>query len=144
MARWTKKKSPKRKALEAWAKANKVSHRSGLEIEVQKDLLESNLEYEYEPIKIDFIRPASKHTYCPDLRLPNGILVEIKGEFDAAMRKKHLNIRNSNPELDIRFVFANPNNKLTKRKNSSTYAEWCDKNKFKWAAKTVPKEWFYE
>lgn len=56
---------------------------------------------------------------------------------------KHLQIRESNPTIDIRFVFGNPNNKINP--NSKTrYRDWCDQHGFKWAHGRVPKEWVEE
>lgn len=52
--------------------------------------------------------PATTSKYTPDFILPNGIVVETKGYFDADDRKKHLLVRTSRPDLDIRFVFTNP------------------------------------
>jgi len=67
--------------------------------------------------------------YLPDFILPSGIILEVKGRFKLDDRKKHLFLRQSNHEMDIRFVFDNPNNKLNKG-GKSTYADWCDKNGF--------------
>jgi hypothetical protein len=67
--------------------------------------------------------------YLPDFILPSGIILEVKGRFKLDDRKKHLFLRKSNPELDVRFVFDNPNNKLNKG-GKSTYADWCNKNGF--------------
>lgn len=46
--------------------------------------------------------------------LDNGILIEIKGYFTATDRKKHLLVKEQNPELDIRFVFGNSKNRIHK------------------------------
>jgi hypothetical protein len=56
-------------------------------------------------------------------------------------RKKHLLIREQYPNLDIRFVFTNSKAKINKG-SKTTYADWCDKNSFKYADKLIPKEWF--
>ena len=47
------------------------------------------------------------------------------------------------PELDIRFVLQSPNGKIYKG-SKTTYAEWCNKNGFKWANKEIPQEWIEE
>lgn len=52
-------------------------------------------------------------------------------------------VKASNPELDIRFVFQNANNKLSKN-SKTTYGEWATKKGFKWCHKEVPKEWIEE
>lgn len=81
--------------------------------------------------------------YHPDFRLANGIYIESKGWFKTADRTKHLCIKHQHPELDIRFVFSNPNTKIGK-KSKTSYADWCQKNGFKYAHGTVPKEWLDE
>ena len=53
-------------------------------------------------------------TYTPDFELPNGIIIESKGRFVAADRKKHLLVQKQHPELDIRFVFSNSKAKISK------------------------------
>ena len=52
-------------------------------------------------------------------------------------------IKKSYPHLDIRFVFQNPKNKLYKG-SKTTYADWCDKNGYKYATKLIPSSWFKE
>jgi hypothetical protein len=87
--------------------------------------------------------PATKHKYTPDFKLSNGIYIETKGRFLLDDRKKHLYIKEQYPDLDIRFVFQNPKTKLYKG-SKTTYANWCDKHGFKWAAKTIPLDWIEE
>ena len=47
--------------------------------------------------------------------LYNGIIIETKGRFTAADRRKHLLVRKQHPHLDIRFVFENSNAKKLER-----------------------------
>lgn len=82
-------------------------------------------------------------TYTPDFVLANGIIVETKGRFITSDRQKHLMIKEQHPDLDIRFVFSNPNSKLYKG-SKTTYADWCDKHGFKWAKEEIPLEWIKE
>ena len=60
--------------------------------------------------------------YTPDFVLFNGIIIETKGMFTAADRRKHLAIKKQHPKLDIRFVFENSRRKLRKGAKSS-YAD---------------------
>jgi hypothetical protein len=125
------------------SKAIAAGYRSGLEEKVGRQLSDAGVEAEYEPFRIEYEVPASKHKYTPDYVLPNGIIVETKGRFMAEDRKKHLLIQKQYPGLDIRFVFTNPNAKL--RKGSPTsYADWCNKNGFAYASKLVPVDWVKE
>ena len=121
----------------------KHGYRSGLEEKVSKQLQELGVEYEYEKFKIAY-SVNEMRKYTPDFKiLSNGIIVETKGRFLPADRKKHLLVKEQHPELDIRFVFSNSNAKLQK-KSPTSYANWCDKNGFKWADKLIPQEWLDE
>lgn len=113
-----------------------------MEDEVAADLKARGIPVEYESVKIAYT-VNSQHTYKPDFPLPNGIYVETKGFFSPEDRKKHLHIRESRPDVDIRFVFQNANNKI-RRGSKTTYADWCRKNGFHWAEGRVPEEWTVE
>lgn len=121
----------------------KHGFRSGLEETVAQQLDELGVPVIYEQHKIEYVVPARKSRYTPDFLLPNGIFIETKGRFLASDRKKHVQIKQQKPELDIRFVFQNPNAKLYKGART-TYAQWCEKNGFVWAKKTIPTEWIDE
>ena len=75
--------------------------------------------------------------------LPNDIFIESKGWFLPEDRKKHLLIKEQNPDMDLRFVLQSPNGKIYKG-SKTTYAQWCEKNGFKWAKKEIPQEWIDE
>ena len=120
----------------------KYGYRSGLEDKVSDQLKKSGVEFSYETFKIKWTLLEHK-TYTPDFILPNGIIVETKGRFVTADRKKHLLVREQHPELDIRFVFSNSKAKISKRSKTS-YADWCNKNKFQFADKLIPQEWLDE
>lgn len=119
--------------------AIKHGYRSGLEERVSKELEEAGVKYEYETQKIKY-HVEETRTYTPDFILPNGIIVETKGRFTTADRKKHLLIQKQHPKLDIRFVFQNSRAKLYKGAKS-TYGQWCDKHGFMYADKSIPEEW---
>ena len=119
--------------------AIKHGWRSGLEERVSKELDKAGVKYEYETQKIKY-RVEEDRTYTPDFILPSDIIVETKGRFTVADRKKHLLIQRQHPYLDIRFVFQNSKAKLYKG-SKTTYADWCDKWGFLYADKSIPKEW---
>ena len=131
-----KKKSYKGTAI-------KNGFRSGLEEIVSNQLTSNGIvtQYESKDNIIPYIVPATNHKYLPDFKLPNGIIVETKGRFVPADRKKHLFIKEQHPEFDIRFVFTSSKNKISKNSKTS-YADWCDKNGFLYADKFIPEEWF--
>jgi len=122
--------------------AMKHGYRSGLEIKVKDYLKEHKVKFKYEAIKIEW-EDLMYRTYTPDFVLPNGLIIEVKGLFTASDRRKHVAIKKQHPNLDIRFVFESSKRKLSKGAKS-TYATWCEKNKFLYADRIVPEDWLKE
>jgi hypothetical protein len=118
-------------------------HKSGLETKIDEQLKSIGIDGQYEQHEISYTIPASTHNYKPDFKLPNGIYIESKGWFLPEDRKKHLLIKEQNPDIDLRFVLQSPNSKIYKG-SKTTYAQWCDKNGFKWAKAFIPQEWIDE
>lgn len=123
--------------------AHTATFRSGLEKTNADFLKKEGQPVIFEQYLISYTVPESKHTYTPDFLLTNGIIIETKGIFDSADRKKHELIRKQHPELDIRLVFSNSRSKLYKG-SPTTYAAWCQKKGFLYADKLIPKEWITE
>ncbi len=117
----------------------KYGYRSGLEDRISKQLKSLSVPVKYEEMKIKYAINEVR-TYTPDFELPNGIIIESKGRFVVADRKKHLLIKKQYPELDIRFVFSNSRAKINKG-SKTTYGMWCDKHGFLYADKLIPEEW---
>jgi hypothetical protein len=118
-------------------------YRSGLEVVVGAQLSQLGAGAAYEPGKIHYTAPAKAKTYTPDYVLPNGIVIETKGRFVLADRQKHINVKAAWPALDVRFVFSNPKQKISKG-SKTTYGDWCVKNGFLYATGLVPVEWVNE
>ncbi len=113
-------------------------YRSGLEEKVADLLSSLKVKYEYESTKVAYTLQCN---YTPDFLLPNGVYLEVKGRLTTEDRRKMLAVKKNNPELDIRFVFQAPFNKLYKG-SKSTYAKWAEKNGFLWCAyHSIPIEW---
>lgn len=116
-----------------------MAFRSGLEEKVADLMCELGVDYEYESTKLDY---TVKHIYTPDFLLPNGIYLETKGYWEAEDRRKIKNVKEQHPEIDLRMVFQNPYNKISK-KSKTTYAKWCDKHEIPWTSFTnIPIDWF--
>ena len=124
-------------------KHNPSNYKSGLEDTVAAQLAAEGIIGIYETLKISFVQPVKLRTYTPDFPLPNGIIVETKGRFTVDDRQKHLWIKEQRPELDIRFLFSNSNQRLYKG-SVTTYAGWCKKHGFNFADKRIPIEWLKE
>jgi len=122
--------------------ALKYGYRSGLEIKVSDYLKELQQDFRYECFKIEW-EDLMYRTYTPDFLLPNGIIIEVKGRFVTADRRKHLAIQKQHPNLDIRFVFESSRRKLSKGAKT-TYGQWCEKNKILFYDRIIPEDWLNE
>jgi hypothetical protein len=99
-------------------------------------------------MKIKFELPTQKKSYTPDFPINDKFIVEAKGAFNSADRKKHKLIKEQHPELDIRFIFSNSKTKIGK-KSLTTYGKWCELFGFKYhciqlTKKPFPDEWLNE
>lgn len=113
-------------------------YRSKFEANIAADLKRRNVEAEYEQTKLPY---TSEHTYTPDWKLKNGVIVEAKGVLDVRSRAVLLHVKQQHPHLDIRLLFMDPTKKLSKKSNT-TYGQWASKHGFLWAAGTrIPDNW---
>ena len=133
-------------------------YRSQYEKNIANLLSENNIEFQYEPKKIDYIYPTKRGkcqtcggsdvgriaTYTPDFWFPkHGVWVEAKGKWDSAGRTKTLAVLDSDNELNrdnFRMLFMY-NNWVTS-KHKEKYTDWCAKHKIICAVGLdVPEEW---
>jgi hypothetical protein len=134
MARKTKPALAKPKAM-----------KSNYERKVAAYLTKEKVPFEYETLKIPFVVPAKKRVYNPDFMLPNGIIVEAKGNLDRAAREKMALVMEQNPHLDIRMLFMR-NNRIMKT-SKTKYSDWCEKRGITYAIDEdgrIPLEWLEE
>lgn len=118
----------------------KYGFRSGLEETIASQLTQRGVPFTYEAHTYRYVKPAKPSRYTPDFILPNGVIIETKGRFLTADRQKHVLIKKQYPHLDLRFIFNNPNARISKT-SKTTYADWCDKYGFQYAAKRIPDSW---
>lgn len=119
------------------------NYRSRFELNIAEFFTKRGINFEYEPCKLDYIVPETKHKYTPDWEIGGDatIYYESKGRLTARDRQKMLQVRASNPDINIRLIFQNPNVRLTKT-SKTTYADWADKNGFEWTTlERFPKKW---
>ena len=148
-----KRSSPTRKGVSRpwWENVNKGSKAAGLRLGFRSGLESSNaqlLEREkvpviYEQFKLRYVVPQSFHTYTPDFMLPNGIIVETKGIWDAKDRAKMLLVRAQYPDLDIRMVFTRSKAPIAPG-SKTTMAAFCIKHGIVYADKLIPLDWLKE
>ncbi len=120
-----------------------ATYKSGLEDKVAEQIEAAGHQVRYEKLKLPWVQPQSEHSYRPDFLLDNGIVVETKGLWETADRKKMLLVKAQHPNLDIRMVFSNAMAKIAKA-SKTTYAKFCDDHGIKWAHRAIPREWFLE
>ena len=127
-----------------WA-AKRAGYRSGYEHTVIQSL--GAIPFEYETEKIPYVVPESKHTYTPDLifkkRRGGKMYLELKGKLDSDGRKKLLHVKASNPDMDLRLCFQNPNVRISKT-SKTTYWMWAEKNGFLWCGPGIHPDWLRE
>jgi len=119
------------------------NRRSRLEENFEYLLNDLNIDYKYEDKKLIYIIPESQHTYLIDWSLPNNIYIETKGYLsDHKERSKYILIKQQYPNIDLRFIFENPNKLCGGTKY--THEVWAIKNGFKYCGikdiETI-KEW---
>ena len=110
--------------------------RSKFEKDTALSLQREGVNFEYETMRIKYKRLC---VYTPDFIFDNGVIIEAKGYFKPSDRTKHILIKQQT-DHDIRFLFQNAYNTLTKNSNT-TYADWCDRYGFLWCHKRIPTEW---
>lgn len=130
-----------------------VTHRSGYEAAIRKDLDARGVEYLYEPttyaLTLDVPnahcalcghrRVVKRIKYTPDFLFPNGLVVEAKGKFTARDRKIALAFV-IQPGQRYAMLFQR-DNKLSP-KSGTRYSEWCADVGIRYAVGTeIPKEW---
>jgi len=112
--------------------------RSAYEGEIVKLAPEGSL---YEPMALTYPKKTNRRIVCldcggnhvvmlanytPDIILPNGVVIEVKGRFLPEDRSKHVSLRKTYPELDVRFIMAY-DAKLNPR-SKTRVSEWLQKN----------------
>ena len=108
-----------------------ITVRSKLEIKLADILNETGNLWAYEVTKIPYTIPETKHNYTVDFTLGNGVLLEGKGYLsDHQERHKYVLLKQQYPDIDLRFVFDNPNKLCGGTK--MTHGKWADKYQFKW------------
>lgn len=141
-----------RKPLTQAQVGRKYGFRSGLEERTAAHLQSLGVDFGFETKKVHYVKPARESKYTADFEITHRsdgteriqpLIIETKGRFLMEDRQKQLLIKRQHPELDIRFVFSNPNQKISKT-SKTTYAAWCEKHGFLYAKEKIPLEWLQE
>jgi hypothetical protein len=130
----------------------KARYRNKLEARVGDQLDEAGVSFDYEPHQLSYLVPSRHALYTPDFRPKDkqgkhlAIILETKGYFigGAKERQKYILFRDSNPTIDLRFVFSDASKPIYKG-SKTTYAKWAKDNGFKFADKgIIPQSWIRE
>lgn len=133
----------------------KYGFRSGLEETVADSLRSRGVSFTFEEVKVKYEQPAKSRVYTPDFWLPykadialvrdkqRGFFIETKGRWLTEDRQKHQHVRVSNPTIDIRLLFSNANQRISKQ-SATTYAAYCERNKWAYAHRYIPLPWLAE
>jgi hypothetical protein len=113
--------------------------KSRFEEQIMGSLAKQGLDVEYEPVKLKY---TIEGKYTPDIRLPNGILIELKGRFRKDAQVKMRAVKAAHPELDIRFVFQKAS--ITIDGSKMTCIDYANKYGFPYADGQIPRSWFDE
>lgn len=129
--------------------------RSKFEERIGKELDDVGMSYTYETWSYKYEEPLRKNMaqckdcgskrlyrtgwYTPDFFLGNGCIIESKGRFTAADRRKMLAIKESQPDLDIKMLFMR-DNKIHKRSDTK-YSDWCEQHGYDYSIDTLKEEW---
>jgi hypothetical protein len=120
--------------------------RNKLEKKVQDILIERTGQALYESEQLEYIKPASSHTYTPDWKLREGVYLETKGIWDYDDRMKMLLIQEQHPDVVVAMCFYNSDYKIRKGSKTS-YADWCDEHLIPWMdirLHQIPDEWLHD
>jgi predicted nuclease of restriction endonuclease-like RecB superfamily len=115
------------------------------EVELAKWMDQNKIFWMYEPEVFRYVLPGRRYT--PDFKVERKdgsfFYVEFKGWLRPEDRTKMIAFHKSNPEVDIRFVFANAEKTITKT-SKTTYGQWAAKHGFIYAHGTIPARWLEE
>jgi hypothetical protein len=130
---------------------------SKFEARVAGELDAANVSYTYETYSYEYDEPLRKNRarcadcdstdllrtgwYTPDFFLESGVVIETKGRFTAADRRKMLAVKEQHPDLNIVMLFMR-DNKI--HRNSKTfYSDWCMEHGFDFAIGSPKEEWLH-
>lgn len=131
---------------------------SKFEGRIAAKLDEANVKYNYEEFSYEYDEPLRKNRahcedcgstalvrtgwYTPDFFLETGVIIETKGRFTAADRRKMLAVKRDHPDVNIVMLFMR-DNKI--HRNSKTYySDWCMEHGYDFAIGEPKEEWLYE
>jgi hypothetical protein len=140
------------------ARPKKPTHpfRSLFEERIATELTDAKIKYDYETIQLEYEEPLRKNKarctdcgssalvrigwYTPDFYLPRSKwIIETKGRFTAADRRKMLAVIEQHPKERIAMCFMR-DNKIHPR-SKTYYSDWCMENDIEFSIGHLKEEW---
>jgi hypothetical protein len=138
---WNAIPEAERNAKLAKQYAKKCGMKSMGEVRCAADLIKRKIPYGYETHTMEYQYKPQQYTPDFELYVPGDrIYIEYKGKMTNEVRRKMLAIKDCNPDIEVCLVFEKPKNKIRKG-SKTTYAQWAEKNGFKWSEHYVKEEW---
>jgi hypothetical protein len=111
--------------------------------------------YQYEPWQLEYQEPLRKNLaecgdcgssnllrtgwYTPDFVLDSGLIIEAKGRFTAADRRKMLAVIEGHPDERIVMLFMRDNR--IHRRSQTYYSDWCMERDIDYDIGQLKQEW---
>ena len=113
-------------------------YKSKFESQFADDLKKRNLSLpmKHSALTMKLLAPISLTLYSTVL------LLKRRATSRNKIDENILRLRRNGPDLDIRFCFQNSRTKLSKAKNSISYADWCTRHGFQYCDKFIPEDWY--
>jgi len=134
-----------------------MEYRSKFEVKLAKDLKAKGVGFTYEEYSYEYSEPLRKNRakcddcgstklsrtawYTPDFFLRSGYIIEAKGRFTAADRRKILAVREAHSDLNDKLVMCFMRNNRIHKRSKTTYADWCEANGIDYSIGTIKEEW---
>ena len=106
--------------------------RNKFEHDVDRQLKRSRVAYKYESERIAYV--LARH-YIPDfiVQTKSGkVYIECKGHLRREDKAKLRAVKRQRPDMDLRILFY---------RKSVANTKWAERNGFRYAIQTIPKEW---
>lgn len=110
-------------------------YKNDFERDVGNKLKKLKAHASYEIEKLPYVLEGK---YNPDFTLKDGTIVECKGYFRPADRRKMVSIRKQYPDRRIIICFYRPFDKI--KNSKTTYAGWAERTGFEWCTLETLKD----
>src|SRR5208282_1664123 len=128
--------------------------RSQAEANVATWLKQHGIKYGFETEKFKYTSPIKggrcvdcggrarkNRTYLLDFWIPSlSFGIEVKGRLGSSDRSKYWDIKESNPTLDLRFLFLSDN--LIRSGMPERYSDWAAQKGFPYCIRILNEKWF--